>query len=326
MTWLWHKFFSVWTARRYIALTCILCAFLAGCFIGLNFAANDFGLWKHRDTARIWGLEKSSKYLLAHRYIPENFEGIMIGSSVAANIDTRLIKGAKIYNLSMVGGNITEGSAAARLYIERAKNPRVLIISLYPYLTKNHGIKGFEIHDKEYYGSLYSLLPPAIWAYKAKTWLRPATDELRDSAAGWNQFELTQARQDLTAWRSSQKTNPAPVDPIVIDPVAVRELEDLINLARKRDMMIIGYFHPNYMPLHKQLREDGGWTEYRRAMKRLFLRSETVVDMNGPLYNSLRRDEAMRIDLSHLSSAGAREVGLELDKIVAEALKKAPLR
>ena len=82
------------TSRSYLLAVLLGAALLLGSFAACNYARDDFGLFGSDGEKRIWTREKTSKYLLSHRYVPENFDGLLIGPSYSdLNFDTRTIEG-----------------------------------------------------------------------------------------------------------------------------------------------------------------------------------------------------------------------------------------
>lgn len=307
--------------RQYIGLVLALAVFCGGVFAAVNVAANDFGLWRSTDQARIWELEKTSKYLFAHRYIPENFDSVLVGSSVSDNLDTRQIDGFKIYNLSMAGGNITEVGAAAREFIKREDNPGIFIVNLYPYLTRDTGRKSFQIHEKEYWGSLYSLVPVAVWVRKLQHRAGMMHGAFDESEWGWNHItarfnhppfeEHKQAMAALLAdYRSGKKTTPKPRQ--IIDPQAYEELGLLLEQARKAGFDVIGFYHPVHVWKFRVMQASGEWDYFTARMDKLFAPGEPVWNFNAPDYDYIRAHEENYVD-THLSAQGA--------SLVVEALE-----
>src|SRR5215468_6006177 len=92
----------------------ILITFLFGALIiCANAAADIYGLFRepeHR-SLRIYGDERLAKYLLSTRYVPANFDGVLIGTSASANWDTGKMRSLRLYNESLNGGNIVEEKA-----------------------------------------------------------------------------------------------------------------------------------------------------------------------------------------------------------------------
>lgn len=313
-------------ARHYTALVLFLVFILGVGFAGLNYVANDFGLWRHRDTARIWALEKTTKYLLAHRYVGENFDAVMIGSSVSANMDTRKIEKYKVYNLSMSGGNITETGAAAQAWLEAPGDHKLMIISLYPYLTKNSGMKGFQINPKEYYGSLFSLLPVRVWVGRVMDIFGVNTHAFDESEAGWNNFNFPWTRTDVPALVKQEEEQlkairagkDIQISGLEVDPQAVRELDDLLQNARSKNVRIAAYYYPVFGPSFNVQKATGAWGSYRAAMDPLFRPGEIILDMNTRPFDGLRFDNAAYHDGAHLSQEGAGKVLDALNQALAK--------
>lgn len=317
--------------ERYTFLV-LAAAFLFGAgFAALNYVSNDFGLWRSRETVRLWGVEKTSKYLLAHRYVPENFDAIMIGSSVSANMDTRRIKGYRVYNLSMSGGNITETGAAAEKYLSAPGDHKLMIVTLHPYMIKNSGMKSFQIHEKEYYGSLFSLIPAVIWARKLQDRLGLMHDAFDESEAGWNNFNFPWTAQDMEKIfaqeiRALADKNIAAVEHYHMDPQAIAELRDLLALARDRGVRIVAYYYPIFGPRHEAMQMNGEWKLYRAAMDPLFHPGEIIVDMNTPDFDDIRWNPKAYHDTAHLSQMGANLVLERLNLALARGIGHDPGR
>lgn len=295
-------------------------------FIGINFAVNDFGLWNHRDTARIWALEKTTKYLLAQRYVPENFDAVMIGASVSANMDTRRLHGYRVYNLSMSGGNITETGAAAQEYLKASGDKKLLIVTLHPYMTKNSGMKSFQISDKDYWGSLFSLTPLRILQMKIQYALGRDRMDFKDSEAGWNNFNFPETKADMAAVEKGNRDTLAAIragqtsapKAYPIDPVAVSELDALLKLAREKGVKIAAYYFPLLGSEYDIMAYSGDWKKYQSAMKPLFQADEIILDMNTPKFDYLRRDPNAYHDSGHLSQTGANVVLDKLNQVLKE--------
>lgn len=274
---------------------------LSSVFAGTFYYINDFGLWHPRENIRIWGREKTSKYLLSFRYVPENFEGIMIGPSVSANLDTRKIENYKIYNLSMNGANISELKYAADNVLKH-ENTEYLILCLYPYITKDSGIKGRQINPKEYWGSIFSFLPLEMLRSKYSARSNPERDGFRESTWGYN--DITAGRkirfEDVVRTRE-------PESEIIIDQNAYDELKSVIDLARENNIQIFAFYYPIFHDWQQNLEATGAWDYYQKEMGDLFDEGDVVWDFNTPEYHYITKDYASYMD-GHLSRVGADRV------------------
>jgi len=305
------------TSKSFAIIVACIVTILVGPFIAYNFLQDDFGLFWSNGPKRIWTQEKTSKYLFSFRYIPRNFEGLLIGPSYSdGSVDTRRLKGYRIYNLSMEGGNATELRAAALNAIERG-HLRFIIFCLGPYITKNSGIKGNEIDSKEYWGSLFSLLPLRLAQAKLALKARNASDVWAGSE--WGSAELP--RQTYTWNDFVERETADPVEQeIRIDPVAYQHLGDIIRAAHQHDVKIFAYFFPYNVWSAQTAVHSGDWGRYRARILSLFDPQRDIVwDMMSPDYASLRQDAACYSD-GHLSGAGVTLMLADIQRTLDQTL------
>lgn len=85
----------------------------------------------------IYANERTSKYLFGYRYIPANFDGILIGSSISDNWDISKIQESHVYNISIASGNITEERLVAENVFARGRM-KLAIFCIHTYLTTQH--------------------------------------------------------------------------------------------------------------------------------------------------------------------------------------------
>ena len=310
------------TSKHYVlAIVCGVLG-LIGPFIAYNFIVDDFGLFWSSSPKRIWTQEKTTKYLMSFRYIPKNFDGLLIGPSYSDGLmNTRAIEGFQVYNLSMDGGNATELRMAAVNALQRG-HFKLLIICLTPYITKDSGIKGSQINVKEYWGSLFSLLPVEMLMAKWQRHEAPADDLLRDSDHGsaslarpvyaWNDFVRNEIDDPLE-------------NEVRVDPAAYRDLKSITDAAHRRGIRVFAYYFPNSVWRSASAVGSGDWAGYQRRVQQLLSDPADVVwDMMGPDYRSLREDAACYTD-GHLSEAGARLVMADINRQIANHLRNAHL-
>jgi hypothetical protein len=298
------------TSKQYIAYVSITVTTVLTLIISINLYFNFFGLFSSRSEARIWVDEKTSKYLLSFRYIPENFDWVLIGPSVSANLDTRNIKSYKIYNLSMAGANISEIKYAIDNVLNKG-NIQYLVICLYPYLTKNSGLKGRQINEKEYWGSLYSLLPIRILAASLLHKIFPGSDIFHASEWGYNDTNLKKKHIKFSRIIVKKKKNYP--NKIFIDPIAYKEFQQIIKLARAKQVKILAYYFPIYYEFSQIYKKSGAWNYYQAEMNKLFNKDDLVWDMNLPEYEYITHNKKAYID-GHLSNFGADLVVSDISK------------
>ena len=298
------------TSKTYLRAVGVMLLGLVLPFVLYNLYQDDFGLFWSSGPKRIWTLEKTSKYLMSFRYIPQNFDGLLIGPSFSdGSMDTRNLSGYRIYNLSMDSGNATELRPAALNAIERG-HMRVLIICLSNYITQDSGMKGPQINAKEYWGSLFSWLPADILAAKLKIRSGKIPDAFPDSEWGagniiarrtapWDEFALDQGMGS---------------GEVHLNDTAFGHLKDIIESAHAHNVRVVAYFFPSNIWRIKTYSRSGDWTKYKARTNALFDPAKDVVwDMTSPEYEPFIADPGCYTD-GHLSKAGADWVMADLQR------------
>jgi hypothetical protein len=289
------------TSKGYLRAVGILLLGLVLPFVLYNLYQDDFGLFWSTGPKRIWTLEKTSKYLMSFRYIPQNFDGLLIGPSFSdGSMDTRKLSGYRIYNLSMDSGNATELRAAAVNAIERG-HMRVLIICLSNYITQDSGMKGPQINAKEYWGSLFSWLPVDIFEAKWKIRSGKIPDAFPDSE--WGTGNIIERR--TAPWELFTQMQGMGSSVVHLNDTAFRHLKDIIDSAHAHNVRVIAYFFPSNFWRIKTYSRFGDWAEYKARTNALFDPSKDVVwDMTAADYEPFIADPGCYTD-GHLSQAGA---------------------
>ena len=283
--------------------------------ISHNLYFDKFGLVKQKDEILITDNERYSKYLLSYKYIPENYNGILIGPSVSANLNTSNISNYKIYNSSINGGNFSELKLISEKPLQSNKI-KFLIICLHPYATKNSNLKTNQINSKFYWLNLVGIEPIS---YKIKSLFKKNLNNVNtfhSSKDGYNDFNLLNQNIDFKNIIKSTKNNQNHNENIFIDPQSLKDLQTIINNAHKNDVKIISYFFPYYFELLEKQKKSGSWDVYKNIISKLFLEEDILIDMNEDEYEHINKDITSYSD-GHLSYIGA-------DKVIKEIEKKLP--
>lgn len=290
------------TSKKFFFTASICFLILSMSIIATNFYLNEFGLFRSRENIRIWALEKSSKYLLSFRYIPENFNGILVGPSLSGNVDTKKIKNDKIYNMSLNGGNASELMYVSENVLN-SKNIKCLIICLHPYITASSGTKGMQIDKKEYWGSLFSFFPFKFYKRKIKTILHPEKDIFHSSEWGYNDFNmLLKNKVDFSVIVENNKN--VGKEEIIVNPVAYSDLQNMVDLAHKNNVKVLAYYYPIFHDWYDNYVRSGEWGRYTSKIDKIFGDNDVVWDMNSPEYQYINKDYRSYTD-GHLSYYGA---------------------
>ncbi len=304
--------------KKYLIQLIAIGILFPGLFIVFNYIQDDFGLFRDPTLGkRIWYHEKTSKFLLSYRYIGENFDGVIVGSSVSANLNPNLLANYKLYNLSMTGGNISEIKWALDILFEN-NQLQYLVICLYPYMTKNSGRKGKQIQAKEYWGSLFSVLPVRILVEKIWCFIG-VQGVFHESTSGFNDFNMFKKsinfKKVVLAKIKGEKIN------IHTDPVALQELSIIVKKAHHNGVKILAYFYPVYSGIFLRFNPDS-WAEYKKSMENVFDTEDVLWDMNSKEYNYINNNIENYSD-GHLSDQGAflvlKSIGNKLNKVIGSS-------
>jgi hypothetical protein len=306
------------TSRRYLLSigVAVLGPILA--LIAYDLASDDFGLFWSSSPKRIWDLEKTSKYLLSYRYVPRHFDALLIGPSYSDGfMDTRMLTGYRVYNMSMDGANASELRVAVSNAL-RHGHFRFIVICLSPYITKDSGIKGSQINNKEYWGSLFSLLPLQIMSAKWHNYWYPENDLRRDST--WGDANLIRPIYTWQTFTRIEADDPLEKE-LHVDPTAYGDLGNIVAAAHGAGVRVFAYYFPNSVWRSQTAVASGEWMRYQQRIGGLFTAPGDVVwDMMTPAYQALRADAACYTD-GHLSAAGARLVLQDIKHHLDEHLR-----
>lgn len=264
----------------------------AGMVAALDMAVDPYGLF-HGDRGRSCVVnynERTTKYLFAHRYIPEQFDALLVGSSITANWDTSGVRGCALYNGSLNGGNISEGRLIAEQVIRR-RPPRLLLMTIHPYLTETYGRKTGSMVESEFWGALGSHQLLLCYGHALATrfgWLRRTSN-----AYGQDDFDPPARPAGVP---------PAP-EPYHVDARALAEYAGLLEQARQAKVRIVGVIPPVEEAFGRP--RQGFLQDYYRQVLPLFRNDEPIIDFNTPEDLPMRSAPGNFTDGVHLSRATA---------------------
>lgn len=294
------------TSKTFFIQTIGISLIVVTIVILVNIRLNDYGLFGDMTGRKLkiysyLGSERLSKYLFSYNYIPSNFEGILIGSSLSDNLDTRLIENFKIYNGSLIGGNISELRLIMESLLNHNRHVKFMVICLEPYITKDSGKKTSYINPREYWGSLGSL--DTLKLYVSKFLVH--TGVLPDYCNEYGCYNFYVDKMGIDSKRAIQETakNTVTKKPIEIDGTALKELRELIENTRRHGLRIFAYYHPHPYEIYA-VKKDA-FEEYEKVMNSLFSSEDFVWNFNDDSYKTFTKDYTNFCDSDHLSERGA---------------------
>jgi hypothetical protein len=271
------------TARKWILQTLLFTALAGGALVLVNVRLDIYGLYRdtHGRRLDLHDSERRGKYLLNHHYVPENFEAVLLGSSVTSNWNT---------------GGLTA-----------SERPKLAICVVHPYMTDSHGLSADEMNRSEYWGALGST--SLLRAYK--TWwstVRHHEDPDWDAVG----TELGQSPDGVKPLNPVLRRIMTSEGEVHIDPVAFGEYRAMVDELHALGVKVAAVVPPTSAALLEphRTRLDG----YVQRALTLFSPQDLVIDFNGPAYASFRADPANYRDGVHLTRRGAAELIRMLDQ------------
>jgi hypothetical protein len=299
------------TSKRWLTYSLLAVVAVAGTGAGLNYHINAFGVFgdvRGRTYRSYLNEDREAKYLFSFNYIPANFNGVLVGSSISGNWDTRKLQPARTYNLSIDGANITEEKILMENVLAREK-VRLALFCVYPHMVSNHGRKTEYMQPRDYWSALGSaqLLREYLNRILARMGRRrPVDDEFGVLDYSGSERNVDPGKAD---YRLAHR------EEIVLDETAVAEYAALLDEARAHGACIVGFIPPHY---------SGVWngTDYAAfvaRMKALFRPDEEIIDFNEVEYQQFRDTHVNFYDGVHISREGTDFLMSELNSRLMKA-------
>jgi hypothetical protein len=313
------------TSKQFLAAFCIGLAAFPAVVIPLSLYTDIYGLFRPGGGRRlpIYGEERTAKYLYSFRYIPENFQGVLLGSSVSDNLDLRSLPGWRIYNASINGGNVADLAPIAE-NIYRRRDMELTMVCIHRYLTLDHDRKTRLMTPRQYWTALGS--PQLIAAHLSRAAVRAGFTREEYDDRGTLQIleEPTAAQVEHTIDKTlvEIRRGTASVGNYRIDPIAFAELRNVVNTARIHSRRMLVFYPP--VPAAVLALRSAEYAAYRDQVAALLEPTDLMVDFNLPKYAALRSDTRNFVDAAHMSGEGARRVVAELGRALEPSGGESP--
>jgi hypothetical protein len=293
------------TARQWLTETIGATASLLLVIVLVNMSIDIYGIF--RDTKGrhlpVYGDERVAKYLLSEKYVPNNFNAILIGSSVSANWNTHGIDGFRVYNESLDGGNIVEEKAIADQALASSQIQAALLI-VHPYLTASHDFNTVRLTPRENWEALGSL--NLLDAYKSEVRVklhlgRQEFDEFGTDDFGDIPNKMNPHLQDLMA----------PGSDFYVDEIAMSNYKALIDELHAARIPIVFIVPPLSQAIFAS--KADAFASYSRGILANESDRDLIIDFTSDEYTGFRSDQNNFKDGVHLTNQAAREVIAEIN-------------
>lgn len=285
--------------RTWMLATLAIVLVVGGAIVGTNMIKDIYGLYRSSDGRRlpVLGDERVAKYLLAMRYVPENFDAIIAGASITANWDVAKLDKLRVYNGSLNGGNIVEERALIEAALERQGISAVLLV-VHPAMTYAHMFRTVEMKPELRRSALGSL---SLWdAYKNLIRIRLGLESQEYDYAGTDQHLKLSSEMNINMremWGASEFT---------IDPIALKCYKDLVSSLRARGIQIIFIVPPTSERVLTTKR--GALENYVRRMRSEIGAGDLWMDLTGDDFDDFRKNPRNFADGVHLTQSGAKQI------------------
>jgi hypothetical protein len=295
--------FRGWLWRTLLLTVAMSCA-----FVWVTVRTDLLGLHGRSDV-RIHAVSRFSIYLMAYRFIPENFNGLLLGNSQAAVLDTAKIHSYKIFNAAIIFSNISEERTLAEEVLKRG-HLKIVVLDLCPSLLATHSSKSAYMTPHDYWSSFGSIQTMLIY-------LQVARDALGHPGAGAVIYDpYGRARIPLF---------PAPLTRVMqvelaIDPIATRDLHELVDDLNAKGVKVYVIFSPMYQPKWDAQREE--LSDWQSKVMSGFAPGELeIIDLPEQVKKPLQANRENFPDYTHLSPSASDTVMESLGTILGDETK-----
>jgi hypothetical protein len=297
------------TMKRWLIITIALILGCTSAFVGINYWLDPYCIFRCRPDRLIPVVtnERTTKYLFGYSYIPRNFDGILIGSSVSGNWNTAKIRGYKVYNASLSGGNSAEGALILNNVLNRGKL-RLAIFIVHPAMGEGHEPKSGSMNPQEYWGSLGSI--PLLQDYGAR--IMRSFGRHHDECDGYGVYDIAPlvaahavtVPQEKVMSIFGGQVNMATSGPEFVDEIAFRQYEELIAKTRRSGAAIMAVVPPGRSRPGQKVKRN----VYTERLLADFMPEDIVVDADSSEFDSLRQNPDSFWDGLHMTDSAADQV------------------
>jgi hypothetical protein len=257
------------------------------------------------------------KYLQSFRYVPENFDAILVGSSMSGNWNLAGIEGLHVYNESLNGGNVVEEKCLVDAALSRSGISTAFLI-VHPALTISHNFETVRLDDKLKLASLGSVslsetyrdMIGVRWLHKPREFDHNGTEDFGSYA-----HEMNAVMKRL--WQ--------PAEAFDIDPIARAAYRELVAELRAHKVQIAFVVPPMYEDILRAKR--AAFDKYVQQIRAdVATDADEWLDFTGEDYAAFRRDKANFGDGIHFTSSSSARFVSDLNAKVAQAIARGRLR
>ena len=288
--------------RTWLLTTLLLALIISAAFVGLNVKLDLLGLHGRNDV-RVETLQRFSVYLMSYRFIPNHFDGLLLGNSQGAAYDTSTIHKYRIFNAAMRGASMTEERIVAEEVLKRGHLNCVIII-LNPTMTAPHSEKSAYMTPHDYwssYGSLQTLMIdyPTLRDRLGHHVLITYNDY------GRTLFPVRMDPGNFETFTAEQ---------LSFDPAEVNDLVSLLAELHAKHTKVFFLFGPMYQPQFDAQKDN--LLAWRSKVASFFAPQDTFIRLPPDVERSLQAKRENFPDYAHMTAPATAVVM----KVVAQSV------
>jgi len=297
------------TGRSWLSMTFGMVIVASALCLYLAWQFDPYGIWKEPKgrSLSIYFFERKVKLLLNERYVPANFEGLIIGPSSSSNWSVPSLNGTRIFNESLPGGNAAEEQL---LLVQALKKGhfRLGVLLLSPGMTRDHDLEdGIEkTTTSEAMASIHLVFDEVAMVLQAHH-------------IYFSKAETAPDGQIIDYL--SKRLDPQPADPddYRIDSVDLNKYRDMVNSLRDQGAFIVYVVPPYYEPCYRLVKQQND--AYVAEMQKE-LPVGQLIDFGQPGFDALRNDPNNFYDCVHTTPDGSAKVVALLQKLVPQVMNR----
>jgi hypothetical protein len=296
-------------SRRWIALTIATVLIVAAVDIIIAYMVDPYGIWRNpagrKLPVAVVTNGRKAKFLMSKRYIPANFDGLIIGPSSIANWDPSTLVGYRAYNLSVDGGDAAEEKLVLDQALDRG-HYRLAIFVLSPNNTTSHTVRGGldSTTTEESLASFHLYIQEVAYV-------------LRAAHNGEGYVDIAPDGRYIFHKRKDLRLDGFRPEIFQIDSNALGQFREMVLAMQKQGAAIVYVVPPVYELLYQTRLSD--FQGYTKTIIPL-LPKAPVIDFLSPAYTALRSDPDNFVDIWHTGSIGADRFSALLGKLVHQEI------
>jgi hypothetical protein len=293
--------FVGWLLQTFLLIAAMSCV-----FVWAAVRTDMLGLHGRNDV-KIHAIPRFSVYLMAYRFIPDNFNALLLGNSQAAVIDTSKIHTYKVFNAAELWGTMSEERTLGEQVLQHG-HLKMAVLLLVPDLLSSHAIRSAYMTPHDYWSSFGSIQTLLIDYQAAREALGHPGEKTFDFD-GRNRIPLY----------NGPPTRFTP-DQLFIDPVEVRDMTALITHLHSKGVKVYVMFAPMYQAKWDAQREELlAWQS--KVTADLTPGESELIELPDDVKNTLQSNRTNFPDYTHLSPSGSDTFAKAIDGIIADKNK-----